>query len=504
MKKRTAIALAFAMGIIALAFIPGTAAVKKVPPLSFRSPLKLAKWTGSEPSVAVDPQGSYVYVVAPPGWPVGANFDPTTMGTTIPKGIALWVSNNGGLSFTRNAQIGSMIGGGDTDVTVDRNGKVYVADLEVASSSVCSSPRGGASWTSLSLPQQDHCTEGLPFNHVGVVEDRPWIVTGPHNEVYFAYHDFATGMPVVMKSTDGGQKFTPCGLVFDPQGPAAKSYSPVNGTLVAKPVVGKDGTIYMTVSQGDPQSTSPITTISRHYMAVAPGGCTETTVWKNYKIYENPGGNFTLFNQLAIDGGGILYAVAAGRTKSTENRDSVWMFVSRNRGQTWSAPIRVNSTSLKGNVMPAVAGGLRANQVAVGWFGTPVSGSPNYKKNYWRYYAATSFNAGSTWSQATVSPSPAHYGDICTNGLLCNAIQVANFGCDAWSIFIEDPCVSPTAQESMNRNLADFSSIAVNPKTGCVIAVYPGDPHNRPDIGGNDDLQSYAYVSTQSGGACLK
>jgi hypothetical protein len=503
MNKRTAIALAFVVGIIALAYVPGTAAVKKVPPLSFRSPLKLPKYPGSEPSVAVEPLGGFVYVVSPPGWPASFGLDPEAP-TTVPKGVALWVSGNGGLSFPRNAQVGSSVGGGDTDIAVDRNGKVYIVDLEVASSSVCSAPRGANTWTSMGLPAQDTCSQGITFNHQGVIEDRPWITTGPKGEVYFAYHDFAAGMPVVTKSTDGGKTFLPCGTVFDPQGPAAKSYSPVNGTLVAKPVVGKDGTIYMTISQGDPAATSPLTTISRLYMAVAPGGCTQQTVWKNYRIYENSGADFTLFNALAIDGGGVLYAVAAGRTKSSDRSDNVWMFVSRNKGQTWSAPIRVNSTSLKGNVMPAVAGGLRGNQVAVGWFGTTVNGDPGYRRNYWRYYAATSFNAGSTWSQATVSPSPAHYGDICTNGILCDAVGIANIGCQAWDIFIEDACMSPTAQESTNRNLYDFSSIAVNPKTGCVIAVYPGDPQNRPDIGGNNDFTSYAYVSTQSGGACLK
>lgn len=339
------------------------------------------------------------------------------------------------------------------------------------------------------------------------MEDRQWIFTGPNNEVYFAYHDLAAGMPIVLKSTDGGKTFLPCGAVFDPQGPAIRSYSPLNGTLVAKPVVGKDGTIYMTISQGDPATPALITTISRHFMAVAPGGCNQQTVWKNYTIYQDAGADFTLFNQLAIDGGGIVYAVAAGRTKANQDRDSIWMFVSRNRGQTWSAPIRVNSTTLKGNVMPAVAGGLRANQVVVGWFGTTVSGRPNYPKNYWRYYAATSFNAGGTWNQATVSPAPAHYGDICTDGLLCDVQSVGgifgDFTCEMWDIAVADACPAPRS-EGTNRNLADFSSIAVNPRTGCVIAVYPGDPHNRPDIGGSNDFGSSAYVATQSGGACLR
>ncbi|TMK89478.1 MAG: LPXTG cell wall anchor domain-containing protein [Actinobacteria bacterium] len=55
-----------------------------------------------------------------------------------------------------------------------------------------------------------------------------------------------------------------------------------------------------------------------------------------------------------------------------------------------------------------------------------------------------------------------------------------------------------------NRNLADFSSAAVDPVTGCATLVIPGDPYNRPDqTNGPNTFDSSAYVSRQVGGACL-
>jgi hypothetical protein len=145
----------------------------------------------------------------------------------------------------------------------------------------------------------------------------------------------------------------------------------------------------------------------------------------------------------------------------------------------WTAPIRVNRTGLKANVMPAVVGGLKGNQVAVGWFGTSTNGDPNYAQNQWRYYVATSFDGGRHFNQSTVTPRPIHYGDICTSGLFCVS--------------------------GGNRNLADFSSIAVDPRTGQIVVAFPGDPYNRPDLpNGANDFGSSAYVIHQVGGKPLR
>ena len=158
------------------------------------------------------------------------------------------------------------------------------------------------------------------------------------------------------------------------------------------------------------------------------------------------------------------------------------MFVSHDRGVHWSAPIRVNSTATKANVMPAVVGGLRGNEVAVGWFGTATNADPNFQKNQWRYYVSTSFDRGRHFAQTTVTRNVIHYGDICTQGLFCGLIP----------------------GQPGNRNLADFDELAVNPNTGELVVAFPGDPYNRPDLpNGKNTFSSSAYVVRQVGGRPL-
>jgi hypothetical protein len=186
---------------------------------------------------------------------------------------------------------------------------------------------------------------------------------------------------------------------------------------------------------------------------------------------------------VSVDRAGNVYVIAAGQTAAGQKTTNVWLFVSHDRGVHWTKPIRVNSPRLTANVMPAVVGGLRGNEVAVGWFGTSNSGDPNYQKNQWRYYVATSFDGGKHFAQTTVTPSPIHYGDICVSGLFCGLVP----------------------GQPSNRNLADFDELQVDPRTGQLIVAFPGDPYNRPDLAnGTNTYSSNAFVVRQTGGRPLK
>jgi hypothetical protein len=59
--------------------------------------------------------------------------------------------------------------------------------------------------------------------------------------------------------------------------------------------------------------------------------------------------------------------------------------------------------------------------------------------------------------------------------------------------------------EPGNRNLADFSSVAVNPANGCVAIALPGDPENNNpnDKEQTNNFGSHAYVALQTGGPPL-
>jgi hypothetical protein len=485
--RRTPLLLAAAGLTGALAVTPALATSHAAP--GFSKAVMLKGWAGGEPSLALDPRNPRnVYVTAPQFIPAVANRIPggPTPGT---NGIGFWASYDGGKTFPVSQDIGSTTGGGDSDLEVGSDGTVYVADLEATSTAMCVSHDHGHTFTSGNAASAVDKCNAVTTNQQGPDNDREWINVGrggQRDAVYLTYHDFAAGFPIMERSDDGGATFAPCGTIIDPTSAAGKNYSPLNGTLVAKPAIDQQGRMFVEVTEPPNSATTPPigATLTNLSISVAAKGCSGGTVFKNYPIYSNPGADLgKIFNSVSVDRAGNVYVISAGKTKANQTTTNVWLFVSHDHGVHWSAPTRVNSPSLRANVMPAVVGGLRGNEVAVGWFGTSNSGDPNYQKNAWRYYVATSFDGGRHFNQTTVTAKPIHYGDICTQGTFCGLIP----------------------GQPSNRNLADFDELAVNPRTGEIVAAFPGDPYNRPDLAnGPNNFSSSAYVARQVGGRLLK
>jgi hypothetical protein len=459
-------------GVLALVLLALGAAGAQA--LEYTAPEQLPKWAGGEPSLSYDPAGNgNVFVTAPQGIPSAAG---AVLNGGALKGVGYWGSHNGGLTFPDVLNTGSGTGGGDSDVEVANDGTVFVADLEATAAAICTSHDHGKSFPDCDAP--------FAKNQQGPENDREWLTHGPKGEVYLTYHDFAAGFPLIYKSTDGGQTFAPCGTIIDPSGPAAQQYTPQGGTLVSKPVVGRDGTIYVEFTTPD-STASPVGASLNHlFMAASPpGGCSGTTVFTNTLIYQNAGADLgKIFQAEGIDGGDNIYVAAAGRTAAGQSNTNLWLFRSGDRGQHWSAPTQVNPPNLKANVLPWVAGGRGGDELVLGWFGSQASGDPNDAKNAWRYYAATSFDGGESFDYATVTPDPIHYQDICTQGIFCGLIP----------------------GQPGNRNLADFSSVAVDPGSGCTAIALPGDPENHsPGHENDDNFGSHAYFALQKSGPSL-
>jgi BNR/Asp-box repeat protein len=446
--------------------------------LSFTSPQQLPHgnpaqhpyYSGGEPSIAYDPNGDgHVYVTAPQLIPSALDQPLGASDATV--GVGFWGSADHGATFPTFANTGAANGGGDSDVAVLPDHTVLVADLEAIAADICTSHDFGQSF-------QD-CQNGLATNQQGPENDREWLTPGTQpGEVYLTYHDFVAGFPIIERSTDGGQTFQPCGTIIDPSGPAAQTYTPQGGTLVSKPIVAPDGTVYVEFTTPD-QNASPVGASLDHlYMAVAQGGCTGQTVFKDYVIYQDPGASLAnIFQQTARDAGGTLYVLTAGQTAAGQDPARVWLFTSTDNGQTWSAPIAVPMPGQQAAVFPTIAGGQGKGEAILGWFGTATDKDPNNTSNQWRYYAAATYDGGRTFNETTVTPDVIHYGDICTQGVFCGLVP----------------------GQPGNRNLADFASAAIDPATGCAALAVPGDPYNRPDLpnGANNGLSS-AYVALQT------
>ncbi len=381
---------------------------------SFTEPLKLRNsppkgdLQGGEPSVAFDPGGRWVYVVAPGGGENG--------------GVGFWRSHDGGRRFTRGRSLGSLVGGGDSDVDVGPDHTVYIADLEVVANALCRSHDHGKTFDS-------NCDTGIAGNQTGVESDREWVTPSPTdpNLVYFSYHAITTETPLVYRSDSGGDPgtFNPCGPVLAPGSEAEQNYAP--------------------------------------------------TTFKDVVVFQSPRANLANIFPYVVARGKTLYAAATGiknvrHAKHSPPHFGVYLFRSRSGGRHWSRPIRVDPNKFKANALASLTIGKRPNQVALGFYRSKSSSDPTKRRNRWKFEVARSTSFGRHFAYTRITPKPIHYGKICTTGILCTG----------------------------GRNLLDFSSIATNPRTGCLMAVFAGDPYDNPT--NHRDDEAAPYVSRQTAG----
>jgi hypothetical protein len=450
--------------VAALALAAAVAPAALAEPNAFSAPQALPgslpgsdQFQGGEPSVEFDPAADgHVYAVAPGGNGSG-------------PGVGFWRSSDHGQTWHDGQAIGSDAGGGDSDVEVGLDHTVYVADLELAANAICRSHDFGVTFDS-------NCDTGTASNQTGPESDREWINRDPKdkNVLYFTYHDVSAQFPLIYRSTDGGSSFTPCGLVYQPGSAAFSNFGP-GGTDVGKPAISRDGAIYVPITEPDGVGGSPTSPYNHFEVAVSKTGCDGTTQFENHEIYSAPGASLAnIFSDLAVGADGTVYALAAGTLGANQPTNDVYLWVSHDQGTTWSRPIQVNTPDLKSNALPALATGNGAGQVAIGFYGSTASGDPSADTNQWRYFVATSLDDGRTFEQTMITPDAFHLGGICTTGILC---------------------------VTGNRNLLDFSSIAVDPADGTVLPVFPGDPFDTPQNGKTDSAA--AYVARQTAGTRL-
>ena len=476
------LALAIALALaLALALAPSAGAAQ-----TFNSPVKLSNPPGAgEPSIAADPQG-VVMVASPQTIPSVANGTP---------GTGLWISGDDGSSFGKGQLIGSFLGGGDDDIIYDQ-GTWYEADLEAAATEICQSKDTGKTWTGVGpVPDPSNCTT-VNSGQAGPSDDRPWLTADPTDKarVYLTYHEFVSAQPIAFVTNNGGaDDFTnPCGsLVTDPSIEANVPTDITGGTLVARPVVDKQGNLYVlfvTTTQAENAAAfsqgQPTGTFSQLYLAVSHDHCrsfSDYTVFDGSKLGTNTVQFGDIFNDLAIDGAGNLYIVGIGAIGKTAfpSTANAYVFSSTDHGAHWSKPFEL-STPNAATMLPAAVGGPHAGQLAIGYYRT-INGktSPNDSTDKWTYSTAETGNATSaspTYSYADVNSGfDYHNGEICNLGILCGLIP----------------------GQPSDRSLADFSSATLDPQ-GCPLFVFAGNPTGSP--GNNDSSNTFNFVTRQLAG----
>ena len=453
---------------------------------SFAKPVKLSNPpSGGEPSVAAGPAGR-VMVASPQTSPSGAN------GTT---GTGLWISGDDARTFGQGRFIGSYLGGGDDDVIYDK-GTWYEADLEAAATEICTSTDGGKTWNAAGpVPDPSGCTS-VNAGQAGPSDDRPWLTADPTDaqRIYLTYHELVTAQPLAFRTDNGGADdfSASCGpIVSDSNIETNVPTDATGGTLVARPVIDKSGNLYVLFATTTEQESGvasspgqPSGNFSQLYLAVSKDHCqtfTDYTVFDGQGRYGPNKVQFgDIFNDLAIDGAGNLYAVGAGYVNTPANTTNIYVLSSTDHGQHWSRPWRIDS-SASAHVLPAAVGGPRAGQLAIGYFRT-VNGviDANSSQAKWTYSTAQSGDAAAArpaFSYRDVNPGHIfHNGDICSLGIMCGAVP----------------------GQPGDRSLLDFTSATLDPR-GCVLYAFAGNPtgtagHNDPPTPTNN------YVARQVGG----
>jgi hypothetical protein len=455
---------------------------------TFAAPLKLTGASGGEPSIATDEFG-HVYVSGPQGIPAAAGGNA--------GGVGFWVSADDGNTFPAAQIIGSSVGGGDSDIVwADKEKAIYVADLEAAGTQICESTKFGApgSFTGIGpLPDPNNCTS-TNGGQAGPSNDREWLSAAPDGTLYLTYHEFVSAQPVAFRSDNGGADdfANSCGpLVTDPAIEANVPTDITGGTLVSKPVVDSHGNLYVLFVTTTQQENAlglangqVSGTFSQLYLAVSKDRCQSFTDYTVYDGEAKNGENATqfgnIFNDLAIDGAGNLYAIADGYIGAKDaGKTNVYLFRSTDGGQHWSSPVQVGSAT-DAHMMPAAVGGPGAGQLAIGYYRT-VNGvtDPNATTGKWTYGTAESSDATAaspTFTYTDVAPGVIyHYGDICNQGILCG---IAPGGSD--------------------RSLADFTSAALDTH-GCPLFTFAANPTvTTPDTASGSD--TFNYVTRQTTG----
>jgi hypothetical protein len=205
---------------------------------------------------------------------------------------------------------------------------------------------------------------------------------------------------------------------------------------------------------------------------------TDSTVFDGSKLGTNTVQFGDIFNDLAIDGAGNLYAIAAGAVGTTPfpSTTNVYLLKSTDHGVHWSAPMMLDHPNAA-HMLPAAVGGPKAGDLAVGYFRT-VNGitDPNSLSGQWTYTTAETTNATAPtpgFSYGDVRPGFIyHHGQICNAGVLCGA----------------------TPNGPSDRSLLDFTSAALD-SHGCPLFTFAGNPGGTPS--NNTSTNTYNYVTRQ-------
>jgi len=179
------------------------------------------------------------------------------------------------------------------------------------------------------------------------------------------------------------------------------------------------------------------------------------------------GGIATVFPVMSIDKAGNLYAVWS-------NGNTIKMAASTDRGEHWTAPVRVNPAEMTGmNIMPWIVAG-DPGRVDVIWYHTFGGNDANARWDIQMAQTLDALSGNPAFTANKVNENTIHTGEICLEGLDCD--------------------ISTLTGEPRDRSFAEFPSIDIDSK-GAAYITYNDSTNQLP--------APYVMVARQIGGASL-
>ncbi len=386
----------------ALAAPASDAAAKKV---TFRAPVQVSAdetQSGAEPSIRAARDGT-LYIVAPQGLGSGVRTQDNGGGDVI------WRSKDGGKTWEWLGSFDNAAGGGDADLAIDSSGDLWGSGLTLANTTATYSSDDGESW----------CVN--PVGSLDTVVDRQWIETYKDEPFAFMTTGRIGRQSVILSrlelASPPGENQPGCPVVSLTVSVSGTDSYQWPGEIA---VDEKNDYVYVAYNTGGATEDDIVVTRSSLDLLTTAHAVVTTT----------KGDSFDSFVAVDVDSAGNVYAAwnerrpvgADGKLGLTNS----YVSVSKNSGETWSKPVRVNKVPT--SVFPWLVAGSKG-RVAVTYYGTNSKGpSPELVVQegnpvpQWRVYASYSLNASSAnpkYQEVVATPTPMHEGNVCTSGTGC-------------------------------------------------------------------------------------
>jgi hypothetical protein len=331
-------------------------------------------------------------------------------------------------------------GGDDADVDLGATGALHVSTLMFRfngeqlgiSSIACPGAETSNDYA--------HCTSQL-IDTNGT--DRPWI-TSDGRHVYITYHDSGHSATIrVQRSDDDGITWKRVGDATSGLGgvTATATFNNEAGPIVVDP---HTHTVYTLFDSGTPQTKSSRQIV--HNKLYVASSSDFGAHWTAHLVYEAPPP--TNFGE-PFPGGLAVDPVTGRLFTAFSDGKSIFFARSADGGTSWSAPRVLNVAPAQTAVFPAVA--ASGATVDVTYYGTSASNHGDFNA-VWNVYLTKSIDGGEHFGQSTVTTTPNHEGEVCTDGSACTT----------------------------DRSLADLFEIAIEPKSRRAAIIYSTDTVGPP------------------------